>query len=402
LAPALSDRLSSLQKDSVYGPYSDGANYSLYKIIKIESDTNYSVRASHILLRADAQTPEAKEVAKKKAQDILNQIKGGASFAEMAKLHGTDGTASRGGDLGWFGKGQMVGAFEKACFAPSAPGLLPNLVETEFGFHIIKITAAKTNKKFLVGTVVFNIEPSEETTDSVYAKADHFAGSVKDTAQFNADVLKLSVKGKVQKYEQKNVGQNDPGLSSLQNAREVIRWAFNTADLGDVSPVFTVENKFVVAILTGERDKGTASVDDVREDVKRKVLSEKKGVIISEKLAALSGSFADIAKKYGTQAQTGTAPDVTLASAILSSMGYDPLATGVAFGLKKGTQSKPVVGENGVSIVKLVLVTVAPDIADYNTYTTQALSSRTGRIDYQSDEALKFFADIDDERYRVY
>lgn len=402
LAPALSDRLNTLQKDSVYGPYTDGGNYSLYKIIKVESDTNYSVRASHILLRAEAQTPEAKEVAKKKAQDVLNQIKGGADFAEMAKTYGTDGTSTRGGDLGWFGKGQMVGAFEKACFAPSSAGLLPNLVETEFGYHIIKITQPKTNKKFLVGTVVFNIEPSEETTDSIYSKADNFAATVKDTAMFNAEVLKLSVKGKVQKYDQRNVGQNDPGLSALSNARELIRWAYTEADLGDVSKVFTIDNKFVIAILTGERDKGTASVDDVREEVKRKVLIEKKGETISEKLKGLSGSFVDIAKNYGAQAQTGTASDVTLASAIVGTVGYDPIATGTAFGLKQGTASQPIVGENGVSLVKPVLVTVAPEATDYTTYTTQTVSSRTNRVDYQSDEAMKFFADIKDERYKRY
>lgn len=402
LPPTLSDRLNSLQKDSVYGPYADGANFSLYKIIKVDTDTNYSVRASHILLRAEAQTPEAKAVAKQKAQDVLNQIKGGANFADMAKQYGTDGTSTRGGDLGWFGKGQMVPAFEKACFAPSSAGLLPNLVETEFGYHIIKITQAKTNKKFLVGTVVSSIEPSEETTDSIYTKADNFAATVKDTAAFNAEVLKLSVKGKVQKYDQKNVAANDPGLSALQNARELIRWAYNDAELGQVSQVFTIDNKFVVAILTGERDKGTASVDDVREDVKRKVLMEKKGATISEKLKGLSGSFADIAKNYGAQAQTGTASDVTLASAIVGSVGYDPLATGAVFGLKQGAASQPIVGENGVSIVKPVLVTIAPEAADYKTYSSQALSSRTNRVDYQSDEAMKFFADIKDERYKRY
>jgi len=402
LPPALSDRLNNLQKDSVYGPYADGANFSLYKIIKVDTDTNYSVRASHILLRAEAQTPEAKAAAKQKAQDVLNHIKGGANFADMAKQYGTDGTSTRGGDLGWFGKGQMVGAFEKACFAPSTAGLLPNLVETEFGYHIIKITQAKTNKKFLVGTVVSTIEPSEETTDSIYTKADNFAATVKDTAAFNAEVLKLSVKGKVQKYDQKNVAPNDPGLAALQNARELIRWAYNDAELGEVSQVFTIDNKFVVAILTGERDKGTASVEDVREDVKRKVLMQKKGETISEKLKGLSGSFADIAKNYGAQAQTGTASDVTLASAIVGAVGYDPLATGTAFGLKQGTASQPIVGDNGVSLVKPVLVTIAPEATDYKTYSTQALSSRTNRVDYQSDEAIKFFADIQDERYRRY
>ena len=68
-------------------------------------------------------------MAKAKAQDILNKIKGGADFAAMARQFGTDGTKDQGGDLGWFGAGRMVPEFEKAIFAATAPGLLPNARE---------------------------------------------------------------------------------------------------------------------------------------------------------------------------------------------------------------------------------------------------------------------------------
>jgi peptidyl-prolyl cis-trans isomerase D len=403
LPAALSENVNALEVGAVYGPVSDAGNYSLYKILKVESDTVYSMRAAHILFRAEQETPEGKAEAKKKAQDILAQIKGGANFAEMAKQYGSDGTSSRGGDLGWFGKGQMVKPFEEACFGASKAGLLPSIVETDFGYHIISITNPKTNKKFLVGSVVYNISSSDETRDSIYARADEFAATVKDTAQLNAEVLKLSVKGNVQKYSQENIGANDPALSAVQKSREIIRWAFNDADLGDVSQVFTVENKFVIAILTGSRDKGTATANDVREEVKRKVLNEKKGVLIAEKLEKVkSGAFADIAKAYGADALTGTATDITLASAVLASVGYDPQLAGLAFGLKQGAQSKVVVGDNGVCILKLATITVAPDIADYNTYATQAVTAKTNRVEYMAEEALKKYGDIEDNRYKFY
>jgi len=403
LPAVLSNKINALQTDSVYGPIADAGNYSLYKILKIESDTVYSVRAAHILFRAEQETPEGKAAAKVKAESVLAQIKGGANFAEMAKQYGSDGTASRGGDLGWFGKGQMVKAFEGVCFGATSAGLLPSLVETEFGYHIISITNPKTNKKFLVASVVYNITPSDETRDSIYARADEFSAQIKDTTAFNAEVLKLSVRGNVQKYTQENIGKNDQALGSVQKSREVVRWAFNDADLGDVSKVFTVDNKFVIAILTGKRDEGTASANDVRDEVKRKVLAEKKGALLAEKLEKVKGAlFADIAKAYGAEATAGTATDVTLSSAILASVGYDPTLTGLAFGLKKGTASKVLLGESGVCILKTTALVVAPDVADYNTYATQAVSAKANRVDYMAEEALKKFGDIEDNRYKFY
>jgi peptidyl-prolyl cis-trans isomerase D len=402
LPAELSNKINSLQKDSVYGPVVDGANYSLYKVLKVESDSVAYMRAAHILFRGATETPEAKAEAKQKALDVLAQIKAGANFASMAQTYGSDGTSSRGGDLGWFGKGQMVKPFEEACFGASNTGLLPNLVETEFGFHIISITNLKSNKKFVVAPVVYTITPSDETRDSIFALADDFAARIKDTAQFNAEILKLSVKGNVQKYTQDNIGQNDPGLAAVPNSREIIRWAFNDASVGDVSKVVTVDNKFLVGILIAEREKGLASANDVREEVKRKVLNEKKAELIKAKLEGKSGSTLDLAKAYGKDAQTGSATDVTLASAVISAIGFDPAAVGVAFGLKKGAQSKVMVGENGVFVLKVTNVTVAPEIADYNGYTSQALSARVNRADYAIEEALKKLGDIEDERYKFY
>lgn len=94
-----------------------------------------AVRASHILLKAD--TPEAKTAARTKADELLTQIKGGADFAALAKQHSNDGSAASGGDLGFFPRGQMVKPFEDAAFALK-PGEVSPVVETEFGYHIIK------------------------------------------------------------------------------------------------------------------------------------------------------------------------------------------------------------------------------------------------------------------------
>ena len=106
-----------------------------------------SVRASHILISvpkgADA---AAKAQARDKAEQVLKEVKGGGDFAALAKQHSADpGSAAKGGDLGFFQQGQMVGPFNDAAFS-LAPGAISDLVETDFGFHIIKVAEKKEGR----------------------------------------------------------------------------------------------------------------------------------------------------------------------------------------------------------------------------------------------------------------
>ncbi|NVN99322.1 MAG: peptidylprolyl isomerase [Geobacteraceae bacterium] len=101
------------------------------------------VKASHILIGVDsAAAPVVKAEAKAKAEAILKELKGGKDFAEAAKANSTCPSKDQGGDLGFFGKGQMVPAFEQAAFSMK-PGELSDVVETQFGYHIIKVTEKK-------------------------------------------------------------------------------------------------------------------------------------------------------------------------------------------------------------------------------------------------------------------
>ncbi len=112
-----------------------------------EFETPDQVRASHILIdlkptAANVDPNEAKAQAQAKAQNLLEQIKGGADFAELAKTHSSCPSSAKGGDLGFFGRGDMVEPFEKAAFSLE-PGQISDVVETKFGYHIIKLTDRK-------------------------------------------------------------------------------------------------------------------------------------------------------------------------------------------------------------------------------------------------------------------
>lgn len=100
------------------------------------------VRASHILIKPDGFDEASKKKARAAIEDVLKQARAGADFAELAKKHSSDGSAQQGGDLGFFTKGRMVPEFSTAAFALQ-PGQISDVVETQFGYHIIKVTERK-------------------------------------------------------------------------------------------------------------------------------------------------------------------------------------------------------------------------------------------------------------------
>jgi peptidyl-prolyl cis-trans isomerase C len=140
------------------------------------------VRASHILIRVDENADAAaKQKALAKIQALLKRAKAGEDFAALAKQNSQDGSAAQGGDLNYFGRGQMVPAFDEAAFKLK-PGEISDVVTTQFGYHIIKVTDHKD-----ASTV-----PLEQVSDRVkqflsgqkkQEKADQFITGLKEKSK---------------------------------------------------------------------------------------------------------------------------------------------------------------------------------------------------------------------------
>lgn len=106
-----------------------------------EENVGEEVNARHILIRAQASDPDSvRQAAKAKAESLLEEVKAGADFTSLAEENSDDpGSAQRGGSLGYFSRGQMVGPFEEAAFGTPIGEIASDIVETQFGYHVIKV-----------------------------------------------------------------------------------------------------------------------------------------------------------------------------------------------------------------------------------------------------------------------
>jgi len=394
----LGDDQTKLQPGNLVGPFLDGGNYKIVKVVKIGSDTTYAAKANHILIKWDNETAEGKKAAKDKAKKILGEIKAGAKFSDKAREFGTDGTASRGGDLGWFTSGQMVKPFQKAVFDAKKIGLLADLAETQFGYHIIEVTNVKDNTTYSVATVELTITPSDDTQNAAFLKAQTFASGISGVEDFKEKAKKETLNV----LEANDLGTAERRIGNLGEARQMVTWLYRDGKVGKVSDVFDLEDDYVVAVMTAETKEGYKSFDKVKDEITPSVKNILKGEKIIEKLNAQKGTLEEIAKAFGTDAAVNSSSDLKLNSNSLPSVGLDAKAVGVAFSLENGKRTKPFAGENGVMIIELENKTIAASIGDYTMFKTQLLQGLNGKSNSGITAAIKEVSKIEDKRYKFF
>ncbi len=400
----LFDKNPIILKNGIYGPYVEGKSYKIFKVVDEKEDSVGYTRAAHILFKAEeTATADVKEQAQKQANEILQKIKDGADFAEMAKQYGSDGTKDRGGDLGWFAKGQMVAPFQDAVFGAKETGVLPSLVKTQFGYHIIKVNNLLTKKKYKLAIVDKVLEPGDESRNIAYREAELFKANTKNLTALR-EAVKKNPKLILAKAEKLN--NQASNLNDIQNARPIVRWAFNETIVGNVADeIFELkeQNKYIVAATSYLSNKDQITVDALRDELKREVLKEKKTAQITKKLGAIgTTSLEDLVAKYGKDAVVNTANDVSLQNPTLGSAGYNPVAVGKLFGLKAGKRTNVFADESGVFVVELTKITPAAAIADYSQQKNTLSTNIKQQAGYKVMEAIKENANITDNRYKFY
>ncbi len=401
----LEDESVELRVGYTSEPQLIGDNYTFFKISDIYEGDEDFVRASHILFQAEDDTDAARSAAESEARRVLRELRNGADFAFMAAQYGTDGTASRGGDLGWFGENSPFDeTFKDAVFSFNSTGLLRDVVETDFGFHIIRIDEPESNKVYKIATIEKSLFVSDRTQNEIYRQADLFASQVDSKEEFllRANEMGISVR------EINRINPNDQRIGALSNARSVVIWMFNEAEMGDISDVFELENQYVVGMITGIQEEGIADLEVVRSEVLRQVINEKKADYIIENLSALEGAYDDIRIEYGEGARVG-AGDVSLGGNVFPGLGIAPKAVGVAFSLEEGESTLPFAEQNGVVMFTVSEKTPLEELEDYEAYRGAVLNSQQFQRMREDPFSLQSVYDalvdaygVDDKRYRFF
>jgi peptidyl-prolyl cis-trans isomerase D len=391
-------KTSDLVPGTIIGPFIDDSSFKVVKVSKTGTDTTFSARASHILIRWENDTDAAKKVAKEKARNILKDIKAGASFADKAREFGTDGTATQGGDLGWFTSGMMVKPFQDAVFSATKKGVLNDVVETEFGYHIIDVTEVKDNRFYTLAIIERDITPGDASINETLRKAELFAADLDGVDNFTTRAAKEGYT--VQ--DAANIGAAERRIGNLGDARQIVTWLFRDAKTGKVSDAFDLQDKYVVAVMTGEIEKGVKPFNLVKDEIRPTVLNELKGKKIAEKLNALTGTLDELATGYGRDASVYANSSLKLSANSMTSVGFDPAAVGKAFSLEGGQRSKPFVGETGVIVFEVLNKTIAPSIGDYTMFRNQLEQTANRTNSFNIAEAIKEAANIEDKRYKFY
>ncbi len=314
--------------------------------------TPEQVRASHILIKSSG-TAEEDGTARKKAEDLLAQIKKGADFAELAKKNSQDeSSAVKGGDLDFFPRGQMVHEFDQKAFSMEV-GQLSEPVKTQFGYHIIKLTDKRPATTKTLAEVRSQIEDTlkyEQAQAAAQKLADEVGAEIKKPADFE----KVARARGLQTGESGLFLQEEP-IAGIGISPAVSQTAFTMKE-GDVSEPIRTPQGYAFVTVTGRQDPYVPKLDEVkakvRDDVvKQKAIEKARATAATVAASLKSGDFDKAAKAAGVEVKT---TDLIARGAPIAEVGVSPKLDEAAFALPAGAVSDPIVTENGAAVIKVV------------------------------------------------
>jgi len=273
------------------------------------------------------------------------------------------------------------------------------LLETKVGYDIFRLDdKTKPVKKVKVAVLARNIEPSNQTYQDTYTKASAFAGQYRTSEAFD----KASSQQGLSKREALNMKETDNSIMAIQNAREVVRWAFSeNTKVGDISPVFDLQGKYMVAILKASTPKGTVPLDLVKSRIETSVKGFKKVEIASGDLSKAMVGAKDLnAIAVQVKAKVDTAV-ITFSGTSRVALSRDPEVIGILFTSPVSKLIGPLQGRYGVYAAIIDGFNDAPKKDDFSA-DLQRESSNFEQRAATVYTALQKTAKITDSRLRFY
>ena len=386
----------------VYGPYENEGYYNVAKIVAMENRSD-SLMASHILVSyANALRSEAtrtKEEAKVLADSILNVVmKDNSKLETLAKSLSDDPSAqTNNGDLGWFTDGMMVYTFNE--FVQDNKVGTVGMVETPFGYHIIKVTDRReATPKARLAVVSHEIAPSTATYQNVFAEANRFVTENTTAEDFNNAIEAQGLN----KRTYPNLRTNTNLITGIDNPRQIVRWAFDKeTKVGDMSTIFDLDNMYVVAVLTKAVKEGNTPMEEIADRYQFVIKKEKKGAMLAEQAKAYGTDFQKMIDEL--KGEKTTVDNVTFDGRGFGNFGVEDKVIGTVIGMKEGETSEPIVGGNGLYVVKVTKETPAATTTDYSSIVREQRTRFNNQIlNNSAYSALKESVKIEDNSILFY
>ena len=333
-----------------------------------------------------------KTEAKRLANNLFKQIKRNkGKFENLAQEFSDGPSKSLGGDLGFFTEEQIEPAFFN--FAKNNRIGKIGLVETSFGFHIIKIVDKED--MVLLASLTKKIVPSDKTSNQVFKNATQFEmnsldNGFKDTAE----------EGNYKVRYVPNINKLDENLPGLPSQRRIVQWIFDDSrEIGEIKRFDLSFGGYVVVKIDDIIDEGIADINEVRDEIRLKLLNKKKADLIIKDNSKIK-TLEQFAAKNKLEIINANA--INQKSGTIVGSGNEPYIVGKAFGLDELQTSNLLIGNSGIFKLRVIKKTIADDLSDYSELASKLQLQERENLSSLIISALENAAQIEDNRSDYY
>jgi len=312
--------------------------------------TPEQIRASHILFSTEGQDVEA---VRAEAEAVLARARAGEDFAALARQYSDDEVSrSMDGDLDFFGRGAMVREFEDAAFALQV-GEISDLVQTQYGFHIIKVTDRRPAVTRPLDEVRGQIE-DQIKYEKAAAEASRLADEISGEIDSPEDLDRVAAARGLAVGDSGLFSRDEP-LAGLGYAPSVAAEAF-LMEVGDVSEMLATTQGYAFITLTEIEPSALPALDDVRDQVREDVITSQALELARSRAARMSASvsggtsFAGAARTAGVEVQT---TDLVTRGSVLPAVGMSSAVDDAVFALEQGATTSPIETPDAIVVARV-------------------------------------------------
>lgn len=370
----------------VMGPIFVDNTYKMARIIENGIASVDSVNLSNMYLRRE--TAEATQAL---ADSIMDAVKKGADFAELAKTHSLLQNAANGGEIGWVSEMGLEKKIATPAFSTPVKGMFQVKEGNDINLFYVNELGQKTTKA-KVAVLARTVDATSRTHAELYNKMKQFIVD-------NNTIEKLEAEAANNGYvvmTAKNLDINATEINNVKKAREVVRWIFENKE-GVISDIFEVEDKIIAVAVDKHNEEGYRSIESVRPQLLSELRKEKKGDILVAEM-----NDKNMNQLVAEGFRVDTVRDINFASTYAGSIGNEPSLFARVAGAEVEKESAPIKGNTGAYIFKVI--SKEETTKPYNEKEEMVmLETREAYMNsYLAIEALKEAANIEDMRYKYY